>query len=75
MVVVLDISANTQSFFTDNDEDVVALCLDPSRRIAESGKVASLKRRTSEGQPSAVVMISRIQRRIPHKMPLTDRVP
>ncbi len=41
LVVVLDISSNTQYFFTDNDDDMVALCLDPSRRIAESGQVAS----------------------------------
>jgi hypothetical protein len=39
LVVMLDMSTNTQSFFTDHDDDVVALCLHPSRRIAASGQV------------------------------------
>lgn len=60
IVILHDMSTNTQSFFTDHDDDVVALALHPSRNIVASGQVASIKRVTSDGHPSASMMIWKI---------------
>ena len=60
LVVLYDMSTNTQSFFVGHDDDVVSLAMHPNRRIAASGQLASLRRRTPEGQASASVMIFNI---------------
>jgi len=38
-VIMHELSTNTQSFFMDHDDDVVALTIHPNKRIAASGQV------------------------------------
>lgn len=39
-VIMHELSTNTQSFFMDHDDDVVALTIHPNKRIAASGQVS-----------------------------------
>ncbi|KAJ1475260.1 hypothetical protein T484DRAFT_3190141 [Baffinella frigidus] len=62
-VVIYDKDEHTQRFFTEHDDDVVALAIHPRLPLAASGSIASRERRTPEGRPSCTIMIWNVETR------------